>query len=616
MENKFTNVYQMLEHRVAVHTRQPAYYERANEKWVTTTWEQFKILCDQFAMALLAEGLEKGDTVSILSANRLIWPLADVGTIAAGGIAIGLYPTSACEQCLYILNHSESKFVVVDTQSQLEKIMTIQDRVPSLKYIIVKSVEDEEMLGGKVITWEQFMQRGNRYREQTGWAAYQKIAHQGQYEDIVAIVYTSGTTGNPKGACLSNRYIIASCESLDAIFSKTQASYPPQVWEQFCETPLTTLSFLPFCHVGERISGMYSRIYTGFAAYLIDDLTRLYQDMLTVNPHIFGGLPRFYEKIYAKILNEVETGKGYDKQQFYRAIEVSKQSKQHREQNQPIPQALSEEATQFQSSVYDKVRGNFGSRILSCSSGAAPIPKEVLDMFEHAGKLPILEAYGLTEFVCCAFNTPDAHKANSVGKPMPGCQVKIAEDGEILLQGPQMFSGYYKDEQETRQMIDSDGWLHTGDIGKLDEEGFLFITGRKKEFIKTSTGKKIAPLYIENLVKRNHLISNVMVYGDNKKYLTALITLNAMELTAYAQVNNIAFGHYLELTQSQEVRDIVAKVIAEVNAKVSRTEQIKKYTILERDFLIEQNEITPTGKVKRKIVSEKYREIIEKMYGD
>ncbi len=618
-KNTFANVYAMLENTVEEYGDQVAYYqekEKSEGEWEEITWLDFKKESDLFAMSLLQEGLEKGETVCVLAGNCLLWPLADMGTITAGGISVGLYPTSAPDQCAYILNHSSSKFVVVDSDEQLQKILAIIKDVPSLQKIIVGPKVEKFSPSEKIVRWDDFLLGGNEFEEEKGWAKLQEVAHSSQYDETAIIVYTSGTTGQPKGACLSHRYVLASSESLDHIFSEIKKDVLHRI-DPEAEEPFNFLSFLPFCHVAERISGMYARMYSGYPAYFVEDPRKLNQYLTEVSPHIFGGLPRFYEKIYAKIMDEVEKGEIYSKDRFQEAISIAKEVESYHKKEEELPSELKEKFAQAEKDVYSKVRANFGQRILACTSGAAPVPIEVLDMFRYAGNLSILEAYGLTEFVCCAFNTPTAQKANSVGKAMPGCEIQIApSDGEILLRGPQMFSGYYQDEKATQETIQKDGWLQTGDIGKLDEEGFLSITGRKKEFIKTSTGKKIAPLYIENLCKRNHLISNVMVYGDNKKYLTALITLNLLELKSYADHNNIAYKKASELPQSPEIKKIIEQSISEMNEKVSRTEQIKRFSILEKDFSLEENEITPTGKVKRKVVSENYQDVIEGMYSE
>jgi long-chain acyl-CoA synthetase len=348
-------------------------------------------------------------------------------------------------------------------------------------------------------------------------------------DDIAIMVYTSGTTGPPKGACLSHRYIINSVESL----RQTIPIYEADV----------SFSYLPFCHVAERISGLYNRLYAGASAYFVDDLARLGEYMLEVKPTVFASMPRFFEKIHARIVSDGSSN----------------------------------------------VKDYFGGRVRLLTSGGAPLPLEVAEFFAAAG-LPILQAYGLTENVCVAFNRPDNYKFGTVGPPMPGCEVRIADDNEILVRSEMMFSGYYKAPEETAKMF-ADGWLLTGDLGEFDEDGFLKIIGRKKELIVTSTGKKISPTLLENMLKENHLISQAMVYGEGRSYLVALITLNG---------------------PTETVQEIVDKV----NRRVSSTESIKRFAILDRDFEVARDEITPTGKLKRDVITNRFRDVIENLYTD
>jgi long-chain acyl-CoA synthetase len=348
------------------------------------------------------------------------------------------------------------------------------------------------------------------------------------------MVYTSGTTGRPKGACLSHRYIINSVESL-------RQTIP------IVETDVS-FSYLPFCHVAERISGLYNRLYAGAPVYFVDDLARLGEYMLEVKPTVFASLPRFFEKIHAQIM-------------------------------------ATDDADETD------VRDYFGGRVRLLTSGGAPLPLEVNEFFAAAG-LPILQAYGLTENVCVAFNRTDNYKFGTVGQPMPGCEVKLAADGEILVRSEMMFSGYYKAPEVTAAAF-SEGWLLTGDLGEIDEEGFLKIVGRKKELIVTSTGKKVAPSLLENMLKEHHLISQAMVYGEGKSYLVALITVNAA---------------------SPDAKQVVRQKVDEVNRRVSSTESIKKFAVLDRDFEIAKDEITPTGKVKRDVVAKRYSNLIEELY--
>jgi long-chain acyl-CoA synthetase len=378
-------------------------------------------------------------------------------------------------------------------------------------------------------------------------------------DDTAIMVYTSGTTGEPKGAMLSHRYILNSVESL-------RRSVPI-----FHED--VSFSYLPGCHVAERVSGIYNRLYNGTPAHFVDDLSKLYAYMMEVRPTVFASLPRFFEKIHAKIVAEHGTA------------EVDPQI----------------------------VKDAFGGRIRLLTSGGAPLPNEIAQFFVDAG-LPILQAYGLTENICVAFNTVENLKFGTVGRPMPMCEVEIAADGEILVKSPMMFSGYYKESEKTAAMFDADGRLKTGDLGALDEDGFLRITGRKKEIIVLSSGKNVAPALVENLVRENHLVSQCFLYGDGKSYCVALITLNQAEAEMLAKANGIEYENFAELARSALIFDSVKATVDKANARVSSSEQIKKFTILERDFSPEADEVTPTLKVKRNVVAANFRESIAALY--
>jgi len=401
-----------------------------------------------------------------------------------------------------------------------------------------------------VIAYGEFIARGREERARLA-PLLKERAESAKPDDVAIMVYTSGTTGAPKGACLSHRYIINSVESL----RQTTPIYDTDV----------SFSYLPFCHVAERISGLYNRLYAGASAYFVDDLTRLGEYMLEVKPTVFASLPRFFEKIYARIIADGST----------------------------------------------RVKDYFGGRIRLATSGGAPLPLEVAEFFAAAG-LPILQAYGLTENVCVAFNRPDNYKFGTVGPPMPGCEVRLADDKEILVRSEMMFSGYYKAPEQTAEMF-RDGWLLTGDIGERDEDGFLKITGRKKELIVTSTGKNISPALIENMLKEHHLISHALVYGEGKSYLVALITLNPAEAAEFLRANGSAAvsdnpGRF------ESIQRLVQKMIDGVNERLSSSESIRKFAILERDFEIEKDEVTPTGKLKREVVTANHRNLIDSLY--
>jgi long-chain acyl-CoA synthetase len=575
-------------------TPRNVFYFRSDDQWQGISWDRFDEEARNFATALLSMGLPLGTSVAILMGNVPEWPISDLGTIIAGGVGVGLYPSSSAEQCEYIIRHSGAQFLLVDTAVQLEKVRGLRDRLPELKTIIVL---DAQLAGSDsgVISYQDFIKQGRVAREQFDSLLHER-SEKAQPDDIAIMVYTSGTTGPPKGACISHRYILNSVESL-------RQTIP------LFETDVS-FSYLPFCHVAERISGLYNRLYSGASAYFVDNLARLGEYMLEVKPTVFASLPRFFEKIHARIVADLDLAPDEERIAFAEALRVGRQLSKLRQAREPIPSSL-EEQFRKKAPALSRVKEYFGGRIRLATSGGAPLPSEVAEFFDATG-MPILQAYGLTENVCVAFNRPDNYKFGTVGPPMPGCAVEIAADGEILVRSGMMFSGYYKAPEQTAEMF-QDGWLLTGDLGEIDADGFLKITGRKKELIVTSTGKKVAPALIENMLKEHHLISQAMVYGEGKSYLVALLTLNLIEAGEYARAHGITETPSA-LARSNEIVTLVKAIVDQVNARVSSTESIKKFVVLDCDFEIEKDEITPTGKIKRDVVTERYGEVIERLY--
>jgi long-chain acyl-CoA synthetase len=598
---KFPNVYSLFREQTVKYRTENVFYTRDRQGWRAQTWNDFESRVHDFACALLAKGLSKGASVAILAGNIPEWTIVDIATIAAGGVGVGIYPTSSVEQCEFIINHSDAEFVFVDSERQWRKVAECCRKLRKVKEIVVLknfSSGFAAMMCGKpqafredfttdveaqprhsslsspenrrlsahqatksqieISTYEKFLALGRQNRDEF-LPQVEEIGFNAKPEDTAIMVYTSGTTGNPKGAMLSHKYILNSVESL-------RQSVPIFATD-------VSFSYLPGCHVAERISGIYNRLSSGTPAHFVDDLTKLYAYMLEVKPTVFASLPRFFEKIYAKVVAEHGTDK-------------------------------------VDSQV---VRDAFGGRIRLLTSGGAPLPEKIAQFFADA-KLPILQAYGLTENICVAFNTVENLKFGTVGKPMPMCEVRIAGDGEILVKSPMMFSGYYKEPAKTAEMFDADGWLKTGDLGVLDEDGFLKITGRKKEIIVLSSGKNVAPAAIENLVKENHLVSQCFLYGDGKSYCVALITLNQTEAEMFAKADNLTYKDFADLTRHQTIYELISASVEKANARVSSSEQIKRFKILTRDFSVEDNEITPTLKVKRGVVSEKFAGLIESLY--
>jgi long-chain acyl-CoA synthetase len=593
---KYPNIYSLFCDRVEHYRGRDAFFVRQGDSWKGISWKRFDVESHGFASALIASGLGKDGAVAILMGNVPEWPVSDLGTIIAGGVSVGLYPTSSAEQCRYIINHSDAEFVLVDTSAQLDKILRVRDRLPKLRSIIALEESAARTHQG-VLSYREFLRFGSERLAETS-DVIEERGRRAQPEEIVIMVYTSGTTGMPKGACLSHRYVINSVESLLASIPMSDSD--------------VSFSYLPYCHVAERISGLYNRLYAGAAAYFVEDMTKLWDYMPEVKPTVFASLPRFFEKVHARIVSDLEKATAEERERFDEVLRLGKKIGRLRQNRERIPEELQQEYEAKSQFILEKVKGYFGGRIRLATSGGAPLPQEIAEFFDALG-IPILQAYGLTENVCVAFNRPDDYKFGTVGPPMPGCSVKIAADGEILVRSEMMFSGYYKEPEKTAEVL-RDGWLLTGDLGEMDADGFLKITGRKKELIITSTGKNIAPALIENLLKEHHLVSHALVYGDGKSYLVALITLNPLETEAHARAGGISYRKFSDLTRSVEIIHLVNEIVAEVNAKISSTEAIRKFAILDHDLSIEAEEVTPTMKIKRKVVTEKYRDILEGLY--
>lgn len=519
-------IYNLFRTQCARYGDAPVFYTRVDGGWVPQTWNELESKVHDLACAFMAKGLTLGASVAILAGNIPEWTICDLAAIAAGGVGVGIYPTSSPEQARFIVEHSDAEFVIVDSVAQLDKVSGHLTKV-------------KEILCIENGTFGAFLAEGRRHRADL-LPKVEAIGCELRPDDTAIMVYTSGTTGDPKGAMLSHRYILNSVESL-------RRAVP--IFEDD-----TSLSYLPGCHVAERISGIYNRLNSGATAYFVDDLSRLYEYMLEVKPTVFASLPRFFEKVHSSLV-----GRGL--------------------------------------TTADDLRNAFGGNVRLLTSGGAPLPAEIADFFEERG-LPILQAYGLTENICVAFNTVEHHKHGTVGRPMPMCEVRIAADGEIEVKSEMMFSGYYKAADKTAEMFTADGWLKTGDLGSLDDNGFLAITGRKKEIIVLSNGKNVAPALVENHVKESHLVSHCFVYGDGHSYCVALITINAAEAAGMS---------------ADAVADNVAAAVERANARLSSSEQIKRYRILDRD-LSSDDEVTPTMKIKRNAVAANYRDILESLY--
>jgi long-chain acyl-CoA synthetase len=567
------------------------YKDQARDQWVDVSYEELGVTVKELSLGLQELGIERQDKVAILSNTRPEWTYSDFAVLCAGATVVPIYQTNSSEECQYVLEHSESKAVVIEDAEQLEKIRKIRGELPSLEHVIaIEPVEDDD-----AITMDSLRRRG---RGRTAEDFEVRIATV-QPSDVATYIYTSGTTGPPKGCIIDHanwRFMLDAAEE-DGVLVEDEVVY----------------LFLPLAHAFARLIQLLAVDVGGAIVYWEKDPNKVIPNLAEVKPTYFPSVPRMFEKIYATAIGAVEKANPIKKAIFHWAVRTGRKVRELEQRGRKPGPLLSREYAFADKQVLSKVRALFGGRIKQCVTGAAPISPEILEFFWACG-VPVMEGYGMTETSTgFTINRVEDFKFGSVGKPFRGCEIKIADDGEVLLKGPNIFRGYYKNEEATSQTI-TDGWLHTGDLGRLDEDGFLYITGRKKDIIITAGGKNITPANLENGLKQNQYISQAVVYGDRRPYLTALITLDPEAIAVYATDHSLGTTDVKELSKRPEIVELVQKVVDQVNSKVARVEQIKKFEILPRDLTQETGELTPTMKVKRNVVYEKYAKDFDALY--
>jgi long-chain acyl-CoA synthetase len=570
----------------------PAQRHKVGEEWVEASYNELGEVVKEVALGLVDLGIQPGDKVSILAHTRPEWTHACFGILTAGGTLVTIYQTNSPEECQYVLEHSDSRAIFVEDAEQLAKVRQVEDECPELEHVIVMDPAGAEL--GDALTLDALRERG-RGRDESEWEArYQAVTP----EDICLYIYTSGTTGPPKGCLLSHANYRA---ITDAVLEQ----------EPLVEGDSSYL-FLPLAHAF-AILIQFATFELGAAlAYWSRDPKMIIADITQVNPSFFPSVPRMFEKIYTLATSQIE-----DKEGLRKAVDVGVKVRMMREAGEQVPEELQAAFDQAEEKLFKNVRGLFGTNMRECVTGAAPIAPEILEFFFASG-VPVMEGYGMTETSTSAtVNRPEGNnfRFGSVGKPQKDVQVKIGDDGEVLIKGPNIFQGYYKNEDATRETIE-DGWLHTGDLGRLDEDGFLYITGRKKDIIITAGGKNITPANLENGLKQNRWISQAVVIGDRRPYLIALITLDPEEAPALAEQLGLEDASLPALSQDDKVRAEVQKAVDEVNSHVGPVEQIKRFEILDHDLSQETGELTPTLKVKRNVVHEKFADVVDRVYAE
>ncbi len=566
----------------------PAIRYRDGEDWVSRSFSEVVETVRPLALGLADLGVEKGDKVSILGNTRPEWTYFDFAALSIGAVVVPIYQTNSPEECQYVLENSDAKVVIVEDDEQLEKIREVRDQLPKLEQVVRMTGSSDD-----AISLDDLAARGTG--DAAAWESRWSAVTPG---DICTFIYTSGTTGPPKGCVITHGNYRSMLDMVNQ--------------NSVIEGEDLTYLYLPLAHSFALLIQLGSFDLGATLAYWERDPLKILPNLAELKPTYFPSVPRIFEKIYTAATSGMEKEGGLKKAIFDWSIRVGGRMRDAERAGRAPGFLLRKQYEFADKRVLSKIRGLFGGRLRLAVSGAAPINPDILRFFDSAGVL-VLEGWGMTETSTAAtISTAEDFKIGTIGKPFPGCQIRIADDGEILVKGPNVFQGYYKNEEATRETI-VDGWLHTGDIGSIDEDGFIKITGRKKDIIITAGGKNITPANLENEIKQHPLVSQCVVVGDRQPYLVALVTLDPEEVVAYAKEHGLP-EDVEQLSSNPEIRKSIEDHVDSINEKFARVEQIKKIAILPRDLSQETGELTPTLKVKRAVVAQKHAPEIEKLY--
>jgi long-chain acyl-CoA synthetase len=551
--------------------------------------DMVKDLC----LGLNSLGFRAGDKLCLFSENRPEWVMTDLATLCAGGLTVPIYTTLVTDQVGYIIEDSDATVVVVSNAALWKKVEPLKDKLVKVRHYIM--IDGPAPAG--VLSFAELMEKGRGLSAAIP-GLFGDLASRVGPDDPASIIYTSGTTGRPKGVVLTHRNFLSNIKTVREIIEFTERD--------------VCLSFLPLSHVLERMV-TFTYLYAGCTIAYAESVEAVALNLLEIRPHIMVSVPRVFEKIYTKVMDQVLVSPAVRRKIFFWAVNVGRQFGARKLARQPIPAGLRLRRRIAHKLVFSKIIARTGGRVRFFVSGGAPLSREIAEFFYALG-LVVLEGYGLTETSpVLAVNTFEALKFGTVGKPIPGVEIRIASDGEILARGPNVMKGYYKMEAETREVMEG-GWFHTGDIGHLDEDGFLVITDRKKDLLVTSGGKNVAPQPIENLLKMSPYIANAVVLGDRRRFISALIVPQFEKLEAYARAQNIPFRDAEELVKDMRIQEFMKAEVEKATPLLAAYERIKKIVVLGRDFDIEKGEITPSLKVRRTIIEGRYQEMIESMY--
>ena len=584
---------QLFSHTIKEYQRDDLMLYKRDGKYVAISTEEFGNNVKYFSLGLKELGLNPEDKLVILSETRPEWVMTDFANMCAGGITVPIYPSLVPEQIKYIVEDSDAKIVVYSDSEQGDKVAEIRASLSNVTHYV--TFESEAPDG--VLTFDQVLEKGKKIFNESP-DLFDEAASLARPDTLASILYTSGTTGVPKGVMLTHNNFISNVKGVTDVSDFSNKD--------------TVLSWLPLSHSFER-TATYTYLYKGCSIAYAEDMLTVGQNMLEVQPTVVVGVPRLFEKVYSAVMDNVLASPPLKRKIFFWATKVGREFGQRTLRGEPISKFLEFKRKIAHKLVFSKIIAKTGGRIRFFVSAAAPLSKDIAELFYAMG-LIVLEGYGLTETSpVISVTRLEKIKFGSVGPPIPDVEVKIADDGEILARGPNIMKGYYKMEEETREAI-KDGWFYTGDIGHLDEDGFIFITDRKKDIIVTAGGKNVAPQPIENILKTNTYMSDVLVIGDRRKFMSALVVPNFEKLEEYAKFNNIPYKDMQDLIKNEDIVKFLEAEIDRATPNLASYEKVKKIALLDREFTIADGEITPTFKIKRNAVEKKYKDLIDALY--
>jgi len=596
-----TTINQVFENRVARYGERLAVEKKRNGQWEQASWTEYYDRSRSVGLGLHALGVVRGDRVALLSENRLEWLYTDMGALGIGACLVPLYPTLAVDEVGHIVRDSGAKVFIVENRIQFDKALAVREMCPDLEKIILIQDDVARFEDAGIFSFEDLMMLG-RAQGWQGEALFKTLSAAVGQEDLATIVYTSGTTGVPKGAMITHGNIISVLQSLDSIEPR------------YAFDTDQTVPFLPLSHVFERVAGHFYGMYVGITASYAESVETVLHDIQGKRPTLILAVPRVCEKVYQRIMMQVKEQPAWRQKVFYWGHDIGVRISRLKETQQSIPLFLGLRYRIAYALIFKKLKEALGGRVRWMTASGAPTAPEIIRFFNAAG-IVVVEGYGMTECTAPATMSNLAHyRIGTVGKALPGVDIRLDDDGEILVRGNNVFKGYWNMEAETRNAFTEDGFLRTGDIGVLSEEGFLRIVDRKKDLIITSGGKNISPQKIENLFMSDALFAFIVVIGDDRKYLTALVNINLEEAADLAAKQGLTFESPEDLLQHPGFITLLNQHVETVNSRLARYETIKRYAIVKHAFSKETGELTDTLKIKRPIIRKKYQDVIDAMY--